>query len=136
MYRQIHKPAGVSAPGLRYTLFGTGRRLNATRLGVVQAGFLGANWRYAVFTSFSGFKTRYGDLTAIVISEFNEWKVLAYAPGLLIHGTRQLTEDKAKEHALFIVQSYLRDERHQELPSAEELKWEPTAKEDWIVWRS
>src|SRR5438067_2046347 len=34
--------------------------------------------------SMCGFKAQYDDLTLLVISEFNEWKVLLYAPGRIL----------------------------------------------------
>jgi hypothetical protein len=88
-----------------------------------------------MFTSFSGYKSSYQDLTLVVVSEFNEWKVLAYAPGVTIHGTRQFTEAKAKEHAKSIAEIYVREHRHEEVPPGAELQWQPTGNQDWLVWR-
>jgi hypothetical protein len=87
-----------------------------------------------MFSSFSGFKTHYGDLTLLVISEFNEWKVLAYKAGVIIQGGRQFTADKAKELAVTIAENYLR-EQGGGVAVAEAIKWEPTGKQDWMVWR-
>ena len=44
----------------------------------------------------SGFKAQYHYLTLLVISKFNEWRVLLYGPSMTIHGTRQFSEGKAK----------------------------------------
>ena len=40
-----------------------------------------------MFRSMSGFKAQYHYLTLLVISEFNEWRVLLYSPSTTIHGT-------------------------------------------------
>ncbi len=88
-----------------------------------------------MFASFSGFKSRYQDLTLLVVSEFNEWKVLAYGPGITIHGTRQFSEVKAKDHARTMVENYVREQRHEDIPPPADLEWEPTAVGDWLVWR-
>lgn len=88
-----------------------------------------------MFRSFTGSKAQYHDLTLLVISEFNEWKVLAYAPGVTIHGQRQFAEDKAKEHAAAIAKSYYDDFKHAGLPQVTELLWTQTTPEDWMAWR-
>lgn len=87
-----------------------------------------------MFNSFSGFKTQCEGLTLLVVSEFNEWKVLAYAPGITIHGTRQFSEAKAKDHAAALAASYVRERLQSDAPVAP-LTWEPTSKQDWLVWR-
>ena len=87
-----------------------------------------------MFRSMSGVKAHYRDLTLLVISEFNEWKVIVQSPHSTIHGTRQFSEAKAKEHALAVAQAYLQDRRHEDLPDAAELTWEPAAADDVLVW--
>jgi len=82
----------------------------------------------------SGFKSHYHYLTLVVISEFNEWRVLLYGPAGTIQGTRQFTEAKAKEHAIAVARSYIHDQKHEDLPELAELDWAPTAPEEWLVW--
>lgn len=86
-----------------------------------------------MFRSKSGFKTQYHYLTLLVISEFNEWKVLLYGPGTTIHGTHQFAEAKAKEHALTIARDYIHEVKHEELPEPEPA-WVPAGGDDWLNW--
>jgi hypothetical protein len=51
----------------------------------------------------SGFKAQYRYLALLVISEFNEWRVLLCGPAGTIHRVHQLSEEKAKEHAMAVV---------------------------------
>ncbi len=88
-----------------------------------------------MFRSFSGSKARYQDLTLLVVSEFNEWKVLVYGPGVTIHGTRQFAEPKAREHAAQIAKTYYQEVLHTPPPGNGEPEWVPTEENDWLVWR-
>ena len=87
-----------------------------------------------MFRSMSGFKAQYDDLTLLVISEFNEWKVLIHGPGTTILGVHQFSEDKAKEHAAAVARAYIRDRKHAEPPEVGGLAWNPLAGDDWLVW--
>jgi hypothetical protein len=89
-----------------------------------------------MFRSLAGFKARYDDLTLLVVSEFDEWKVLVFGPGVTLHGHRQFGEAKAKDHAAGLVRTYLKEVRQEELPEAPALEWTPTAAADWLVWRA
>jgi hypothetical protein len=89
-----------------------------------------------MFRSMSGFKAQYHYLTMLVISEFNDWRVLIYAPGTTIHGAHQFGEAKAKEHALTVARNYIHDIKHEELPVLEQAEWAPSGDNDWLVWRS
>jgi hypothetical protein len=89
-----------------------------------------------VFRSFEGVKAQYHYLTLLVISEFNEYKVLVYGPGVTIHGARQFAEPKAREHAQTIARDYVHDVKHDDLPEIATLDWQPTAAEDWLAWRN
>ena len=82
----------------------------------------------------SGFKAQYHYLTLLVISEFNEWRVLLYGPSMTIHGTRQFSEAKAKEHAIVVARSYIHDQKHEELPVLAEVTWVPATADDWVIW--
>jgi hypothetical protein len=87
-----------------------------------------------MFRSMSGFKAQYHYLTVLVVSEFNDWRVLLYGPRTTIHGTHQFTEAKAKEHAMAVARWYIHDQKHEELPVLAEMTWVPTAPDDWLVW--
>ncbi|HTP33383.1 MAG TPA: hypothetical protein VMJ75_14495 [Candidatus Acidoferrales bacterium] len=88
-----------------------------------------------MFRTMSGFKGQYHYLTLLVVQEFNEWRVLLYGPNTTIQGTHQFSETKAKEHALAVAQSYIRDQKHESLPDLADVTWEPTTPDDWLVWR-
>jgi hypothetical protein len=88
-----------------------------------------------MLSHYSGFKSEYGGLTVLVVAEFNEWKVLAYAPGVTIHGTRQFTEATAKAHAISMAQAFLREQRQQDIAALGDVNWEPTGDQDWLMWR-
>ncbi len=89
-----------------------------------------------MYRSLAGFRAQYHHLTLLVVSELNEWKVLIYGPGVIINGTRQFSEAKAKEHALTIAQSYLQEEKHAQVPVLTAVEWAPTTHDDWLVWRT
>ena len=88
-----------------------------------------------MFRSMSGFRTQYHYLTLLVISEFNDWRVLLYCPGTTIHGTHQFSEAKAKEHAMTIARSYIQEHKHDESAEPGEMAWTPASPEDWLVWQ-
>jgi hypothetical protein len=87
-----------------------------------------------MFRSFSGSRAQYGDLTLLVVAEFNEWKVLVHGPGVAILGIRQFDGAKARAHAVEIAEAYLRERRGQEPPPADDVVWTPTDHDDWLVW--
>jgi hypothetical protein len=89
-----------------------------------------------MFRSMAGFKTQYHYLTLMVISEFNEWRVLLHSPTTAIHGTRQFSDAKAKEHAVAIAQKYIHEYKQEELPVLTDIEWVPTSQDDWLVWMS
>jgi hypothetical protein len=87
-----------------------------------------------MFRTASGFKAQYHHLTLLVASDFDEWKVVIEAPGVTIHGGRQLGEAKAKQHAVSMAESYIQEKR-QDLPLLEQVAWEPLASGEWLNWR-
>jgi len=89
-----------------------------------------------MFRSLNGIKAQYHYLSLLAVSEFDEWKVLVYGPGVTIHGTRQFGEAKAKQHAMEIAGKYLHEEKHEDLPALPELEWTPTGPSDWLTWRA
>ncbi len=88
-----------------------------------------------MFRPLTGYKAHYRELTLLVASDFNEWKVMLVGPGVTIQGTRQFTEDKAKEHARAVAESFLRDEKHEEAAPSE-IEWAPLERGEWLNWRS
>ena len=89
----------------------------------------------SVYRSLSGVKAQYQSLTLVAVSEFDEWKVLVYGPGVTIHGSRQFGEIKAKAHAIDMAQHYIREVLHEEPPDPSVVEWSPTGQDDWLIWR-
>jgi len=87
-----------------------------------------------MFRSMTGCKAQYHYLTLLVISEFNEWRVLLRGPETTICGTRQFSEAKAKDHAVAVARGYIHDYRHEQLPALAEVAWGATADDDWLIW--
>jgi hypothetical protein len=87
-----------------------------------------------MFRSLSGYKAEYHDLTLLVVSEFNEWKVLLHGSSTIIHGTRQFTEAKAKEHATAVARSFIHDHQPAATAAADEPAWHPVAPGECLVW--
>lgn len=87
-----------------------------------------------MFRSMSGSKAQYHYLTLIVISEFNEWRVLLQGPDTVIQGTRQFSEANARQHAVSIARSYIHDQKHEDLPDPPETAWAPVGGNEWLVW--
>ncbi|HBY58323.1 MAG TPA: hypothetical protein DEH78_00770 [Solibacterales bacterium] len=86
-----------------------------------------------MFRSLSGFTAEYEGLTLVVVSEMDEWKVMAHGPGVVIHGGRQFSEEKAKQHALELANAYLVEEK-QAAPGGTPA-WTPTSGHNWLIWR-
>jgi hypothetical protein len=89
-----------------------------------------------MFRALTGYKARYHYLTLLVAADFNEWKVMLLGPGVTIQGTRQFTEEKAKEHARAVAQSFLAEEKHEDLPAPPQLDWTPLDAGEWMNWRT
>ncbi len=89
-----------------------------------------------MFHSLSGFKACYQDLTLMVVSEFDEWRVIIHSREVVLQGQRQFKETKAKEHALLLVRSYLQELKQQPADDLDSVEWRPTAPGDWLVWKS
>jgi hypothetical protein len=87
-----------------------------------------------MFVSLRGFKAPYHYLTLLVVSEFNEWKVMLRTPEVTIHGARQFSEAKAKDHALVLARDFIHRHKGEDLPVLEAMEWVPTAQDDWLVW--
>lgn len=88
-----------------------------------------------MFRSSAGFKAQYHYLTLLVASDFDEWRIVLQGPGVTIVGGRQITEAKAKEHARSIAESFLHQEKHEELPTLQEVAWAPLTPGEWLNWR-
>ncbi len=84
----------------------------------------------------AGYKARCGDFTMMVVSEFDEWRVIVHAPGVLLQGQRQYRDNKAKEHAVMLVKNFLTDVQGEASAEVPEPEWVPTTTNDWLVWSS
>lgn len=87
-----------------------------------------------MFRQMSGFRAPYHALTLVVVAEFNEWRVLLYGSGVTIQGTRQFSEEKAKQHAVEVARRYVHEHKQEDLPVLESIPWVPTSRDDWLVW--
>lgn len=87
-----------------------------------------------MFRTMTGFKGQYHYLKLLVVSEFNEWRILVEAPNGIIHGSRQFSESKAKDHAVDVARHFIQDYKHESLPVLPSTEWTPTSDEDWMVW--
>ena len=81
----------------------------------------------------SGLKAQYHYLTLLVISEFDEWRVLLHGPNGVIQGTRSFSESKAKDHALAVARAYIHERRQENLPEISEVAWTTIGPDDWLV---
>lgn len=88
-----------------------------------------------MFRRLSGFKAQYHYLTLYIASDFDEWRVLIAGPGFTIIGTRQFSEAKAKDHARAVADSYIREEKHEDLPAIPQPEWAPLGASEWLSWR-
>jgi hypothetical protein len=84
----------------------------------------------------SGYRATYHHLTLFVVSEFEEWRVLLLDSNTTIQGTRQFSEDKAKEHAVAIARQFVHDYKHEDLPVLDEVQWRPTTRDEWLIWKN
>jgi hypothetical protein len=87
-----------------------------------------------MFRCMSGSKGQYHYLTLIVVSEFNEWRVVLRTPEGVVLGTRQFGEAKAKEHALTVAQKYVHEYKHEDLAVLPQVEWVPTGQDDCLVY--
>jgi len=88
-----------------------------------------------VFRTATGFKAQYHHLTLLVAADFDEWKVVLEGPGIMIHGCRQFTEGKAKDHALVVARGYFAEAAQERLPDPQAVEWAPLAAGEWLNWR-
>ena len=87
----------------------------------------------AMLRSLNGFKAKYHYLDLVVVSEFDEWRVVVHAPNVVLQGQRQFREAKAKEHALALAKQLIHEMRNEDLPVLPEVEWQPTGQQDWLV---
>lgn len=88
-----------------------------------------------MFRKSAGFKAQFQDMTLFVAPDFDEWRIFVQTPDGIIHGGRQFTEAKAKDCACSIVDSYLREEKHESGAPAPDLAWRPLDAGEWLNWR-
>jgi hypothetical protein len=83
--------------------------------------------------SLSGFRAQYHYLSLVVVSEFDEWRVVVHAPDVIVQGQRQYKEAKAKEHALALAKQFVHELKQDTLPELPDVEWAPTGPQDWLV---
>ncbi len=88
-----------------------------------------------MFRAMPGFRANYHYLTLLVASDFDEWKVLVQGPNVTIIGARQFSEARAKDHARSIAESFIHQEKHEDLPDLPQVDWTPLAQGEWLNWR-
>ncbi len=89
-----------------------------------------------MFRPLTGFKAQFQDLTLMVVSEFDEWRVIVYSPVVILQGSRQYTSAKAKDHAALLAKTYLSEVKQETVGDAQDLDWQPTGPMDWLIWKS
>jgi len=89
-----------------------------------------------MFRPLTGFKAHYHGLTLIVVSEFDEWRTIAYSPEVIIQGTRQFTAVKAKDHAVALAKTYFTEIKQGAPGEGPEPDWQATGPQDWLVWKA
>ena len=89
-----------------------------------------------MFRTAVGFKAQYHFLTLLVASDFDEWRIILQGPGLTIHGCRQFSEAKAKQHAIAVAGSYFEEQKREDLPALAEIDWTPLQDGEWLNWRT
>ncbi len=88
-----------------------------------------------MFRTATGFKAQYHHLTMLVAADFDEWRVVLEGPGIMIHGCRQFTEGKAKDHALTVARDYFAAASEEQPAESEPVEWAPLAAGEWLNWR-
>jgi hypothetical protein len=89
-----------------------------------------------MFRTMSGYRAAYHHLTLLVVSEFEEWRVILHDGDVMIQGIRQFSEDKAKEHALAVARQFVHEYKHEDLPMLEAVNWRPTSHDEWLIWKN
>ncbi len=89
-----------------------------------------------MFRPLSGFKAQVLGITLIVVSEFDEWRVVAFTPDTVMQGQRQFSAAKAKEHAWMLAKTYLAEIKHEAVGEVPEIDWQPTGPQEWLLWKT
>ena len=88
-----------------------------------------------MFRALTGFKAQCEDLSLVVVSEFDEWRVIVHGPGIVLQGSRQYAQAKAKDHAVMLVRTYRHEIKGKDPQDMPEIDWQPTSEQDWLVWK-
>lgn len=88
-----------------------------------------------MFRSAAGFKAQCNDLTVLVAADFDEWRILLKGPDLIVQGGRQFTEEKAKETARLMADSYFKEHSGEYLTPLQNFEWKPLDPGEWQNWR-
>lgn len=88
-----------------------------------------------MFRAAAGFKAQYHDLTVLVASDFDEWRILLRGPNIIVQGGRQFTEEKAKEAAHVMAESYVKEHDGEGVTPLGDFDWRPLEPGEWQNWR-
>ena len=88
-----------------------------------------------MFRAAAGFKAQCRDLTVLVASDFDEWRILLRGPNVIVQGGRQFTEQKAKEAARLMTESFLKEHNGESGAAPGDFEWKPLDPGEWQNWR-
>ena len=88
-----------------------------------------------MFRESPGFKAQYHYVTMIVSLDFDQWKILLQGPGVVIDGGRQSDTTTAKQEASRIAERYIREEKHEALPTLRKVEWTAIDPHSCLSWQ-
>ena len=88
-----------------------------------------------MFRKRQGFEAEYRGFSMVVTASFDEWRIMLKDADVVINGARQFSEQKAKEHAIYVADYYRREVQGEEDVDAQEIVWEELPKGKWLDWR-
>jgi len=88
-----------------------------------------------MFRTAEAYKAEFRDLTLVVAADFDEWRIFLQGPDLIIHGGRQFTGKKAKEHAIRMAEDYVQNQLGQPSSGDNAVEWAPLGEGKWLNWR-
>jgi len=88
-----------------------------------------------MFRSAEAYKAETHGLTLVVAADFDEWRIFLQGPDVIIHGGRQFTGNKAKEHAARMADDYIREQLGESPSEPQQLEWVRLSDRKWLNWR-
>jgi hypothetical protein len=74
-------------------------------------------------------------MTMTVALDFDQWRIIVQGPDVIIDGGRQPEKVSAKEQARRIAERYLREQKHETLPTVHEVVWTAINPNSCLKWR-